>query len=207
MKDNILVTGSSGFIGSMITGGKAYKGKIEDYYSLFIEADGVHGIVHLAAKSNNRLCEKEPEKGISSNLIGLCNVLEVALKKDIWVLFISSYQVRDKTFYGLSKLMGEEICRIYHQKGVKVKITRLPIVYGPGDKPDKIVNRLITELKSGSEPIIGTNRKFSFAYVDDIARAIENEVEVLEGGYGKKYSLVELVDGIKKCLKEGEKND
>jgi nucleoside-diphosphate-sugar epimerase len=107
----------------------------------------------------------------------------------------------------LTKLAGEELCRAYSEKGVRVKILRLPIVYGPGDKQDKVVTKIINELRSGMKPKINTNQKFYFAYVEDVAKIIESEVEVLQGKFGKKYSLHELAAGIKKCLKEKERRD
>jgi nucleoside-diphosphate-sugar epimerase len=86
-----------------------------------------------------------------------------------------------------------------------VKILRLPIVYGEKDRPDKIVTKFINQLKSGIEPKIDTEDKFFFLYVDDAAKLIESEVNVLNGGSGKKYSLLDLADGIKKCLTDADK--
>jgi len=210
MKDNILITGKSGFIGSKIKGGKAYAGRVEDYAHVLQQANDCVGIVHLAAKSNDRLCKEDPQGCITTNLIGTCNVLKVALDKGIWVLFISSFQFKDKSLYGMSKLVGEELCRTYQEKGVNVRIIRLPIVYGPEDKPDKIVTKLINELKAGYKPKIDTDKKFHFAYVTDVAKVIEYEVDLLTEEFGKRHTLYELVDGINLMLglrKKGEKND
>jgi len=202
MKNNILITGGAGFIGSRLKGGKIFKGKIENSNSLLKQLTGVKGIVHLAAISHHRACSAEAKKCVQTNLLGLINVLEAALKKKIWVLFISTYAVKEPNLYGLTKLMGEELCRIYQVKGLKVKILRLPIVYGPNDRPDKVVTKIINQIKNGVTPQINTNEKFHFAIVDDAAEMIENEVAVISGGRGKKYSLHDLVSGIRKCLKE-----
>ena len=201
MTNSILITGPKGFIGQRLKG-RPFTGRIENYKSLFNQSKSVRGIVHLAAVSYGRACSAEPKKCIQSNLIGLCNVLETALKKKIWVLFISTYAVKEPHLYGLTKLCGEELCRLYQTKGVKVRILRLPIVYGPNDRPDKVVTKIINQLKQGLEPQIKTDEKIHFAYVDDVAKLIENEVAVISGGRGKKYSLHDLVNGIKKCLKE-----
>lgn len=204
MRKDILIIGKNGFIGKRIKGGKAFEGRIV-LYELIIQSIGVKGIVHLAAVTNKRDCYDDPKSCIQSNLLALCDVLEVALNKHLWVLFISTYQVREKNLYGLSKLFGEELCRVYKNKGLKVKILRLPIVYGPNDKEDKIVTKIIREMRDGVRPKIRTNDKFYFSYVDDIARRIENEVDILSGGFGKKYSLINLTNGIKKCLKGDKK--
>ena len=205
MKKDILVTGKRGFIGKRIAGGKSFKGRITRH-GLFEQSKDIKCIIHLAAKSNKRICASDPKKCIESNLIALCDVLEVSLKKKISVLFISTFQIRERNIYGLSKLMGEELCRLYKSKGLNVNILRLPIVYGPNDKSDKIVTRIINALKSGGKIKIKTKKKFYFAYVDDVAAIIENGVDMLLDYPRMKYSLTELTDGIKKCLK-GENND
>jgi nucleoside-diphosphate-sugar epimerase len=201
MKDNILVTGKHGFIGRAIKNGKPFEGGVLDYVALWKQTIDIEGIVHLAAKSNKRICEDEPRQCVNVNLMGLCNILDIALSRKIWVLFISTFQVKEKNLYGLSKLVGEELCRLYQKKGLKIKIIRLPIVYGPGDRTDKVVTKMINELKLGKKTKIETKDKFCFTYIKDVAKIIESEVSVLQNGFGEKYSLYQLRDGIKECLK------
>lgn len=202
MRNQVLLTGATGFIGRRIKGYKRSKCRINDYVPLWHEASDCAGIVHLAAVSNRREAEEDTWKCIQSNIVGLENVLKVAFCHQIWVLFISTYQVRDINLYGLTKLVGEELCRIWQKRGVRVRIVRFPIVYGPGDRPHKIVTRIISTLKSGQDPQIFNDRDLNFLYVDDAARIIENEVSILQGGYGKKYRLTDLVKGIKRCMNE-----
>lgn len=204
MKKNILITGHKGFIGSRLAG-KKFIGRIENYQTLLSQAEGCDGIMHLAAISHHQACAANPRECLKTNLIGLCNGLETALKKNLWFLFISTYAVKEPNLYGLTKLCGEELCRLYQAKGVKVRILRLPIVYGPNDRPDKVVTKIINQLRDGIKPKINTNKKFHFAYVDDAAKIIENEVQVISGGRGKKYSLRDLIKGIKECLDQQKK--
>lgn len=196
-----LVTGWKGFIGRHIVGGKCYKGRIENLLTLYRSAIGCAGILHLAAKSNWRECVEEPRACIETNLIGLINVLETAYHLNKWVIFASTFQYKDDTLYGMSKLMGEELCRIYAKRGVKIKIIRLPVVYGPGDKACKIVSKLIEEIQAGKDPKITVNKKLQFVFVDDMARIIEREVAVMSGCFGPKVSIRGLAAGIRKCLK------
>jgi nucleoside-diphosphate-sugar epimerase len=202
--DNILITGKEGFIGKTLQFGKAFKGDLNDSKALLAQTRKIKGVVHLAAISSTLECEKTPRACIQSNLLGLINILEVALKRDIWVLFISTFQIKDRNLYGLTKLVGEELCRLYQRKGLRVKILRLPIVYGANDRPTKIVTKFIGLLKNGVTPAIDTNNKFYFLYVTDAAKVIEQEVNILEGKYGKKYSLYTLCEGIKAILKENK---
>jgi nucleoside-diphosphate-sugar epimerase len=161
------------------------------------------GVVHLAARSNRRSCEEDPAECIRINLLSLCYVLEAALRCKAWVIFASTFQVLDEHIYGMSKLIGEELCRLYQAKGLRVKILRFPIVYGPGDRPYKVVTKIISEVESGKLPKIETDKKFHFLYVDDVADLIEAEVDVMNCASGKKYSLRELVVGIKDCMQKG----
>ncbi|MDP8265820.1 MAG: SDR family oxidoreductase [Candidatus Aceula meridiana] len=208
MNKHILVTGSRGFIGRRIEGGKPFKGDVSDYTSLYMQTENVTGIVHLAAKGNEIDCQLYLKKTIEANLLGVLNVLEIALERKLWVLFISTYQIRKETFYGLSKLMGEELCRLYEKKGVNVAILRLPIVYGENDKQYKVVTKFINQLKNGIEPTIMDLNMFQFLYVDDAAKIIEREANVLDCKFGNMHSLCDLRDGIKKCLQtEGTKDD
>jgi len=197
---NVLITGGTGFIGSTLKFGKNYTGRLTDIDTLAVETTNCKGIVHLAAISNKRLCEAYPDKCISTNLLGLCNVLELALQRRMWVLFVSTFQVKDRNLYGLTKLLGEELCRLYQSKGLKVKILRLPIVYGPHDKTDKVVTKITNEVQQGIETKIVTNDKFYFLYVSDAAKLIENEVRVICGKSKKKYTLTDLVTGLKRTL-------
>ena len=202
MNTDILVTGANGFIGSHLAIGKPFMGRVENLEQIEAQIKGMKGIVHLAAKSDWRAVEGEPLQALLANLVGLVNVLDCALMNNVWVLFISTFQVRDRTVYGLSKLMGEELCRLYQKMGLHIKILRLPVVYGPGSRDAKIVARFIKELQSGENPKIKTDDKFYFAYVDDVAKMIENEVELMNFRPGKKIKLTTLAKGIKKCLSE-----
>lgn len=201
MNENILITGHEGFIGRNIPWGKSYSYPTLDIPFLDVETDEVEGIIHLASVSNKRLCEEYISKTIHSNIEGVNNVLEVAFRKKLWVLFISTYQITEQNLYGLSKLVGEEMCRIYHKKGLNVKILRLPIVYGMEDREDKIVTKFINQIRKGREPEVFTDEKFYFSYVEDVVRLIESEVNIINGGQGKKYSLHDLKKGIQECLK------
>ncbi|MHA1305231.1 MAG: hypothetical protein ACTSPI_16145, partial [Candidatus Heimdallarchaeaceae archaeon] len=76
-----------------------------------------------------------------------------------------------------------------------------PVVYGENDRAYKLVTRIIDKLKRGEEVIVESDKKFPFAYVEDVARMIENEVEVIDGGKaGTELRITELIEAIKKCL-------
>ncbi len=199
MNNDILITGSKGFIGNRLKG-KTFEGDIRQINLLLDQVENVNGIVHLAAVSGKKRCSEYPYECITTNVLGTLNILDVALLKKIWVLFISTYQIKEHQLYSLSKLLCEELCKLYKEKGLNVRILRLPIVYGENDKSHKVVTKIINEIKSGIEPIADNDEKFYFMYVDDAVKEIENQVDVIQGGHEEKYSITDLITGIKKCL-------
>lgn len=203
MKNNILITGGHGYIGGFIKGGKKYNGDINDFTELVNQCSEVNGIVHLAAVVGKDRCEQNHRKCIFSNILGLLNVLEVAKELRLWVIFASTYQVGEIHLYGLSKLIGEELCRLYKRDyKVNVVILRLPSIYGPNDKSYKFITSCIDHLRKNKEFSVD-DKKLRFVYVKDIIKIIENEVKVLQGKkmFGKKHKLMDIKEGIKECLK------
>ena len=201
MKNDILITGANGFIGSRIKGGRKYYGDILSIGDMLNATKGMKGIIHLAARSNKRKCDNDPSACIASNVVGLLNILNVATVKGMWVLFVSTHQVTENHLYGLSKLMGEELCRLFNARGLRVYILRLPIVYGKGESEDKVVSRTIAKMKRGIVPKAESNGMFHFFYVDDVINMIEKEVAFIgDISKVKKYSFRDLTDGIKEML-------
>jgi len=204
MTKDVLLTGGAGYIGLRIYGARRYLGNLSSSLDLIEQSRGIKGIVHLAAKSNKRKCEQDPQGCIASNIIGLANVLNVALSRKAWVIFISTFQVKERNLYGISKLFGEELCRVYQKKGLDVRIIRLPIVYGKYDSPDKIVTKIISQIRAGVEPTVDTDDKFDFMYIDDCINMIEHHVNVIQGGKGHGYTVRDLISGIREVLSENK---
>lgn len=76
--------------------------------------------------------------------------------------------------YGVSKLAAEKLLFAYYETyQMPVKVLRYFSVYGPHQRPDMAIARVINSLMSGSTFSIfgdGTNRR-SNTYVDDVVRA------------------------------------
>lgn len=111
MQARILITGSSGLVGSALApaliargahvlgldvhaSGAAY-GDVRDCDRMRKAIEGVEGIVHLAAVSRVIWGERDPELCMSTNVGGVRNVLELALASEQrpWVIFASSREV------------------------------------------------------------------------------------------------------------------
>jgi nucleoside-diphosphate-sugar epimerase len=76
--------------------------------------------------------------------------------------------------YGVSKLAAESLAIAYHEWfGIPIKILRYFSVYGPGQRPDMAIARIIQALKCGTQFNVygdGSNQR-SITYIDDIVDA------------------------------------
>ncbi len=111
MNNRILITGSSGLVGSAlapalmtrgvdvahidIQANGAARGDVRDRERMQRAIDGASGIVHLAAVSRVIWGEQDPDLCWSTNVGGLRNVLELAASSPLrpWVIFASSREV------------------------------------------------------------------------------------------------------------------
>lgn len=139
MKNNVLLLGGSGTLGSKIIKSKFFpnlkypkkkilnilnKKQIENY----LIKKKINLVLHCAALARVKDCELNKNKAKKINIIGTKNIVKSILKikkKDIKLVFISSdavyastkgnYKETDKTFpynfYGLTKLKGEKIVK------------------------------------------------------------------------------------------------
>jgi UDP-glucose 4-epimerase len=111
MKHRILITGSSGLVGTALAAalraegtlvvpfdlrarGEA-KGDIRDRVRLREALSGVEGIIHLAAVSRVVWGERDPELCRATNVLGLKGMLELAAEAPLkpWLIFASSREV------------------------------------------------------------------------------------------------------------------
>jgi len=132
MKKTILVTGSSGYVGGIIT--KYLKNKYsihglnskdcnltnEDEVFNLAKKNSPDVIIHAAGNKDIKFCEANPKKAYGANELSVINLVKAFPNKKI--IYISSDYVfegdkggyneenepRPKTVYGKSKLAGEE---------------------------------------------------------------------------------------------------
>lgn len=77
--------------------------------------------------------------------------------------------------YGVTKVAAEHLCRAYAlERSVHPVLLRLFTVYGPRQRPDMAIHRLIASaLGGGSFPLYGDGgQRRDFTYVDDVVRAM-----------------------------------
>ncbi len=106
--------------------------------------------------------------------------------------------------YGVTKLAAEHLCRAYADNfGVPVTILRYFTVYGPRQRPDMAIHRLIECARRGTRfALYGDGSQIrDFTYVDDVARATiaaalseSTRGETINVAGGSATRLVDLVE-------------
>jgi nucleoside-diphosphate-sugar epimerase len=191
------------------------------------ELDGLpklEGIFHLAAQPGVRESWKDGFRSYAiNNVFGTQQMLDFAVRTETErFIYSSSSSVygdslksptreSDQTSpispYGVSKLTGELLANSYAKTNhIKVRSLRYFTVYGPGQRPDMAIHRLINaSLKENVFTLYGDGTQSrDFTYIDDVARANiealetpQNEnYEVFNVGGGEGISLSSLISAI-----------
>jgi len=215
----LLVTGSSGFIGSALKNYLEKKGieiipfdikedpnqDICNFGKLNQKVSEIDGIIHLAAVSRVKLAFEDPINCIHTNVGGTVNILESVKLKGInktqhpWVIFGSSREVYGEALslpvteinikkpiniYGVSKLSGENLCRIYSTNyNVKTRILRFSNVYtGLNDHLDRVIPKFIFKAFNNEDLVINGSGEeiFDFTYISDVIHGIWSCIQEIE---------------------------
>lgn len=214
----ILVTGSAGFIGSVL------KKKLEEQKNIVIPFDikdalqfdvknletlknhvsGVDGIVHLAAVSRVITAQQQPHECISTNIGGVANILEAARTRGNitpWIIFGSSREV-----------FGEPDVLPVTESSPKIPIN----IYGLS----KITGEKLCETYAQYYSLKVRILRFSNVYtnINDhldrviprfILQALKDEDLYINGSGEEQFDftyITDTIDGIWGCIKEIENN-
>ncbi|MGI9020600.1 MAG: NAD-dependent epimerase/dehydratase family protein [Solirubrobacterales bacterium] len=174
-----------------------------DLRSVLAGADVVY---HLAAQPGARGgWGDEFEVYLRDNVTATQRLLEAASESDLRrFVFASSSSVygnaerypTDESLepspvspYGITKLAGERLCRLYADRGVPALVLRYFTVYGPGQRPDMAFSRFIAAALEGHAVEIygdGTQER-EFTFVGDAVAATIAAGE--RGGAGGVYNV------------------
>lgn len=243
----VLVTGGAGFIGSHLvdrliqeghqvavvdnlsTGKKKNIHKDAKFYKMDILSDRLERVFqkekpeivsHHAAQMDVRRSVADPTFDAQSNILGLLNLLECAVKNGARrVVFASSggaiygeqqvfpasegHPTRPLSPYGVSKLSSEHYLYYYQSVcGLEYTALRYSNVYGPRQDPfgeAGVVAIFAQKLLKGEQPIINGNgmQTRDYVFVEDV---IEANMAVIHGqindtfnvGTGKETSVNQL---------------
>jgi UDP-glucuronate 4-epimerase len=152
----------------------------------------IDGIVHLGAQAGVRYSLENPQAYVRSNLVGHCNMLELArARQPRHMVYASSssvyggnkslpFRVEDRVDHPLSlyaatkkadELLSESYASIYR---LPLTGLRFFTVYGPWGRPDMAMWIFLKALYAG-EPLPlfnGGEMRRDFTYIDDIVRGV-----------------------------------
>ena len=156
--NKVLVTGSSGFLGSHVadtleeqgfsvvlfdTISSRYKSKTHEEFigdilkpgDIDKAMEGCNAVYHFAAQADIGSSSNDPTKTIYNNIIGTQNVLEAARRHTVTrFMFASTIYVYSElgSFYRVSKQACEKIIEEYQREfGIDYTILRFGSLYGP----------------------------------------------------------------------------
>lgn len=164
----------------------------EDALDRFAATIEIDAIVHLGAQAGVRYSLEHPEAYVRSNLVGHCNMLELARhRRPRHMVYASSssvyggnkslpFRVEDRVDHPLSlyaatkkadELLSESYSSLYR---LPLTGLRFFTVYGPWGRPDMAM-WIFTKAMYAGEPIPlfnGGEMRRDFTYIDDIVRGI-----------------------------------
>jgi UDP-glucose 4-epimerase len=181
-------------------------------------------VIHTAALVSVEESVRKPEDYLRCNVLGTLNTVRVSTNYGVSrFIYLSSaavygdpiklpvseeHPLNPKSPYGLSKLLGEEVVKLYHRMyGLEYVILRLFNVYGPRQSLNPysgVITKFIDRVCKGLPPVIygdGTQTR-DFIHVLDVCRATQLSIsteyvnEVYNIGSGKPLSINELANLI-----------
>ena len=167
--------------------GVAFDGDIRDLPALRSAADGVDAIIHSAALV--RIWHPRPAEFHEVNVGGLHNALDTTRALGIRRLVYTSSFLALPPFgsqaplhandYQKTKRDAREVALAAARGGAPIVTLYPGVVYGPGAATEgNLVGRLLRDHLAGRLPgVIGADRQWSFAHVDDVAGAHVTAVE------------------------------
>ncbi|MCS7214368.1 MAG: NAD-dependent epimerase/dehydratase family protein [Candidatus Calescibacterium sp.] len=203
----ILITGSSGFIGSsllkfinsdwfIVAPSRKDIDLTKEYLKLemLVREKGIDTILHLA---NPRIYGTN--ESLAVTLLMLKNVLDVCIQNNLRLIYLSSWEIfsgyksseliadealppRPGGTYGQTKFLAEKLIEHYHsQYGLRFVILRSSPVYGPtGERPKFIWNFLDKAMRNQdivAHKYLNGFPKLDLLYIDDLCKAIVSAVE------------------------------
>ncbi len=170
--------------------------------------EGVDVVFHLAAEPGVRTSwGRRFDRFVHNNVEATQRLLEALHRRPgIRLVYASSSSVygeserlptpedaapRPLSPYGVTKLAGEQLCRVYHvNHGVDTVALRFFTVYGPRQRPDMAFRRFCeAAARGGHIELFGDGRQSrDFTYVGDVVTAIR-AAATSDAGAGRAYNI------------------
>ena len=203
-----------------------YKYDITNYDLIEPLFKGVKYVFHLAAEARIQPAIKNPVTSVNINVVGTCNILQAArthgVERVIYSSTSAAYGLKNApplkesmpndclNPYSVSKVAGEELCRMYTELfGLKTITFRYFNVYGER-QPTKgqyapVIGLFLKQKESGLDmTVVGDGLQTrDYTHVSDVVSAniaaskcADGFGEVYNIGCGRSYSVLDLVKMI-----------
>jgi len=229
--DNLMRGNYNLFIGQTKQKGdklRFVKGELLDTRKLKEELEGIDIVYHLAAKVTTPFADQNPHEFEQVNHWGTAELIyaveESNVKQFIYLSSTSVYgasknplnidsELNPKTFYGISKMRGEDHVKRLINSSVKTYILRCGNVYGYSKSMrfDSVINKFMFEANFNKQiRIYGNgNQNRSFIHIDRMKLALTNIIQsgLKSGIYNlteSTFSINEIIEVIKDIYPEME---
>ena len=198
------------------------KGNIKNYKTFKKLKDKYEAVYHLAAQASARLCEENFKEAIESNYLGTVNLCEWAkIYKPKKIIFSSSMAVYKtsnvalkensklipQSIYGKTKVESEKILKKLQAFKIKIIITRLFNVYGPGQNYKNLKQGMVSiysyyAVFNKKIKVTGSIKRFrDLIHINDVTDTLTNLLKVnksliINVGSGKKTFVSDLLSLI-----------
>lgn len=169
MKNKILVTGATGFLGRHLVAALESQGRAVRMHSSAngdiadcpLPMEGVSHVFHLAGKSYVPESWQNPLAFYRTNVMGAVNVLEHCRQNQAALTLISSYVYGEPQRlpiaedhplaaanpYAHTKILAEQTAQFYEQRfGVALTIVRPFNLYGPGQRQSFLIPSIVRQV-------------------------------------------------------------
>ena len=175
-------------------------------------------VIHLAGSTFVPDSWDDPSKFLQNNMSGTSLALDFCRNHEAKFVFFSTYmysreavmpvsedsKLRPSNPYSLSKFFGENLCKFYLEHfGVKAVIFRPFNVYGLGQSEKFLIPSIIRQARlSDVIEVQDTKPSRDYVYVEDLLAALncaittDIELEVMNIGTGRSYSVLELIETL-----------
>jgi UDP-glucose 4-epimerase len=176
-------------------------------------------VFHLAALMFVPYSFESPRETYEVNILGTLNILELCRLANIdKLVFASSYvygnaqylpideehPLRPTNPYAKSKVMGENLCKAYHDDyGLKCIILRPFNIYGEGQSESFLIPSVLRQILSGRIELMDPKPRRDFLYISDAIEAYVkagqydgSDFDIFNIGSGKSHSVEWVVTRI-----------
>lgn len=218
IKSSILITGSSGFIGSHVfqllqrdhvfdTFDRSKGYDISNYEQVRQAVMGKKAVLHFAAHAVGRKKMAEKPESASLDIQGLKHVTQACIEEGAFLVFPSSSLVYGSSSdsilteeslcnptdpYGQTKLEAENILtELGKEKKLQYSILRLSTTYGLPLLNHMVVSIFLNKALKNEEITItgpGTEKR-NFVYIDDVVGAVKAVLNNLEKSNGQIFNV------------------